>query len=274
MNVETFIWAYIIEGGWKLSFNPFFVGFIIEALIIFFIYIMVDKKPNSGFSVFFLMIYDYVYSFFEDILGTEEKKWTKIYITTLFFIILISNLLWVFLEIWGVGFPELANVVSVPTTDINFNISMAVIGVLIILYEQFSYLWFLKAFYEYVPIFGKWYIPYEKWHLPKVLDFIVFIFIKIFDIIISLFLGLLDIVWHIAKVISLSFRLFWNMVSWWMLMWMLLVWTAALTNWLLWFDFPVLLPIILHLQWLLVALIQALVFPLLVAIFIKVAKTS
>jgi hypothetical protein len=38
------------------------------------------------------------------------------------------------------------------------------------------------------------------------------------------------------------------------------------------FDFPILGPIILYLQEMLVAFIQALVFPLLIAIFIKVAK--
>jgi F0F1-type ATP synthase membrane subunit a len=39
-------------------------------------------------------------------------------------------------------------------------------------------------------------------------------------------------------------------------------------------DFPVLGPLILYAQGLLVALIQAFVFPLLVAIFIKIAQES
>jgi F0F1-type ATP synthase membrane subunit a len=41
-----------------------------------------------------------------------------------------------------------------------------------------------------------------------------------------------------------------------------------------WFgiDFPVIAPVLIYLQEILVALIQALVFPLLIAIFIKVAK--
>jgi F0F1-type ATP synthase membrane subunit a len=41
---------------------------------------------------------------------------------------------------------------------------------------------------------------------------------------------------------------------------------------LLTFEFPIIAPILLYAQELLVAFIQALVFPLLVAIFIKVAK--
>jgi F0F1-type ATP synthase membrane subunit a len=47
---------------------------------------------------------------------------------------------------------------------------------------------------------------------------------------------------------------------------------SALTVAIFSFDMPILFPLIVYLQELLVAFIQALVFPLLVAIFIKVAK--
>ena len=274
MSLESFLWAYIIKEWSHIVLNPNIVWFLVEILIMFFIYFMIVKKPKNWFSVFFVMIFDYVYSFFEDILGIEEKKRTKLYITSLFFVILISNLLGVFIEIWWVWFTNLHNIIAIPTTDINFNIAMAIIWVLIVIYEQFKFLWFWKAVYEYIPILGKGYIPFERWKLPPYIDWPVFIIIKIFDIIISMFLWILNIIGHIAKVISLSFRLFWNMTSGWMLLWMLLIWTAALSTYILWFDFPIILPIILHLQWLLVALIQSLVFPLLIAIFIKVAKTE
>ncbi len=54
-----------------------------------------------------------------------------------------------------------------------------------------------------------------------------------------------------------------------MLMWAV-VWltTVVFKN----FEFPVVAPIIIYLQELLVAMIQAFVFPLLIAIFVKVAK--
>jgi F-type H+-transporting ATPase subunit a len=108
--------------------------------------------------------------------------------------------------------------------------------------------------------------------LPFAVDWFVFILVKFFDIAISLFLWVLEIVGHAAKVISLSFRLFWNMTSGWILLAMLIGWVSALTVWLTWIEFPIIGPVILYLQELLVAFIQALVFPLLVAIFIKVAK--
>jgi F-type H+-transporting ATPase subunit a len=87
-----------------------------------------------------------------------------------------------------------------------------------------------------------------------------------------MFLGVLEIVGHIAKVVSLSFRLFGNIMAGWLLLGMLVAAAAGLSYNLIGFEFPIIWPIIIHLQGMLVALIQALVFPLLIAIFIKVAK--
>jgi F0F1-type ATP synthase membrane subunit a len=44
--------------------------------------------------------------------------------------------------------------------------------------------------------------------MPAYIDWPVFLLVKAFDIVISVFLGLLEIVGHLAKIISLSFRLF------------------------------------------------------------------
>lgn len=53
--------------------------------------------------------------------------------------------------------------------------------------------------------------------------------IKIFDIIISLFVGFLDIIGILAKVISLAFRLFGNMMSGTVLLSVLMVGLSAAT---------------------------------------------
>lgn len=243
-------------------------------LLIFLLLILWFKYArNSSFIVFFEMIFEKVYEFFEDILWKDEKRWIKVYVTTLFFVILTSNLLWVFLEfllpIFG---HDMEHYISIPTADKNFNVAMAIVWVLIILYEQFRFLGIPKALYEYFPILWKGYIPYEFGKLPKVVDVPVFLLVKTFDIIISVFLWLLEIVWHIAKIISLSFRLFWNVTSGWILLTMLITWLSGLTLSTLGFEFPIVWPVIIYMQELLVSLIQALVFPLLIAIFIKVAK--
>jgi len=263
--LEQFMWVFLHPGV--------IVGLGIELIIFALLIFGYTRLKDASFMVFFDMFFEKVYDFFEDILGIEEKKWTKIYIVTLFFIILISNLIGLMLEflipIFGDG---LHHMIKIPTADINFNVAMAVIGVVIVLYEQFAFLGFGKTMYEYFPILWKDYIPFERGNLPKYIDLPVYILVKAFDIVISMFLGLLEIVGHLAKIISLSFRLFGNVTSGWILLAMLITAMSGLSTGLIWFDFPVLGPIILYLQEMLVAFIQALVFPLLIAIFIKVAK--
>jgi F0F1-type ATP synthase membrane subunit a len=191
----------------------------------------------------------------------------------MFFLILLSNLMWVALEFLLPIFGDaLHHSIIIPTADINFNIAMAVVWVIIVIIEQFKALGFWKAIYEYVPIMWKDYIPYERWKLPPAIDNVLYALIKFFDIVISMFLWALEVVWHAAKIISLSFRLFWNMTSGWILLVMLIWAVSGLTMNMIWIELPVIWPIILYIQELLVAFIQALVFPLLIAIFIKVAK--
>lgn len=194
--------------AWQASFT----WLLVELFILAIFFVLYKWFPKSGFFVFFEMFFEKVYEFFEDISGAEEKRWIKVYITLLFFIILFSNLLWVFLEFLTPIFGhEMEHFIKIPTADINFNVAMAVIWVIIVIIEQFKALGFWKAMYEYVPVLGKDYIPYAKGKMPKVIDYPLFIIVKFFDIVISVFLGLLEVIGHLAKVISLSFRLFWNM---------------------------------------------------------------
>lgn len=251
----TLVWAWVI-------------------VVLFILLILAYKfARNSSFIVFFEFVFESIFKFFEEILGKEEKRWVKVYVTSMFFIILTSNLLWVFLEfllpIFG---HDIEHYIIIPTANINFNIAMAVVWVLVVIYEQFRFLWVPKAVYEYLPFLGKNYIPYQMWNFPKIIDIPLFILVKIFDIVISMFLWILEIVWHLAKIISLAFRLFWNVTSGWILLWMLIAWLSGLTMSLAWIEFPIIWPVLVYFQELLVSLIQALVFPLLIAIFVKVAK--
>lgn len=255
---------------WQASYT----WILLELFIVLLLYIGFKFFPKSWIMVIIELWFEKIYEFFEDILWKEEDKWIKIYITIMFFIIVISNLLWLVLEFFNPIFwvQVVESFIKIPTSDINFNVAMSAIWVFIIIMEQFKTLGFWKTIHEYVPIMWKNYIPYERGNLPVVLDYFLFSIIKFFDIVISVFLWLLDIVGHLAKIISLSFRLFWNMISGWILIAMLIAAVSGLTVAITWFDFPIIGPVILYLQWMLVAVIQALVFPLLIAIFIKVAK--
>lgn len=255
---------------WQTSYT----WLVFELLIILFLYIWYAFFPKKWPFLLFELAFEKWYEFFEEILWEKEHKWIKMYITVMFFIIIISNLMWLVIEFFNpiIWREKVEAFIQIPTWDVNFNIAMAMIWVIIVIIEQFKVLGFFKTLHEYFPIKWKNLIPYELWKFPIVIDYLIFSFVKFFDIVISMFLWILDIVWHLAKIVSLSFRLYWNMMSWWILLAMLIGWLVVLTDNIVWFSFPILGPIILYLQWLLVAVIQALVFPLLIAIFIKVAK--
>jgi F-type H+-transporting ATPase subunit a len=78
----------------------------------------------------------------------------------------------------------------------------------------------------------------------------------------------------IAKIISLSFRLFGNMTSGTVLLAMSVVAMSAMTTDWIGVAFPVGIPVIIYLQEILIGSIQAIVFSLLVAIFLRIAKYS
>lgn len=112
--------------------------------------------------------------------------------------------------------------------------------------------------------------------MKKPLYYFVYPFVKIGDIVVSMFLGFLEIVGLAAKIVSLSFRLFGNIVSGGVLVAMLVLamndFTQSITSFMGGVQFPVVFPLLLYTQSFVVALIQAMVFSLLVAIFIRVSQ--
>lgn len=244
--------------------------------------LVIEKFPNAKFTVCFDMLFEKVAHFYGDILWDNVSQRVKTYIVTLFFVILTANFVWILLDfvapIFGISSTwdfYLTQYIIVPTADMQFNIALSIFSTLLLIYIQFQSLWIKNFFLNYFPITGKWYLTVSQWNKSLLVYYPTFTLVKIADICLSLFLGFLEIVWLFAKVISLAFRLFWNMTSGTVLLWMLVVGTTAFSNSITEFvggiDFPVLFPIIVYLQELLVACIQAMVFPLLVAIFIKMA---
>ncbi len=259
------------------SLTPLMLGILLQASIIVALILSVRWLKKTKFSTLFEYIVEEVYKFFEEILEVSWKPYIKNYVVTLFFVILLSNLSsWLldWIRMIFVDVERLSSIISIPTTSFEFNIWLAVVSIFLMLLIQFRHLWSIKMFLEYVPIFGKWIIDLPKWNMPNIIYWPAWFIVKLLDIWISLFVGLLDIIWVFAKIISLSARLYWNMVSWWILLTMLVVGINSAMNWIIGHNFPVLGPLILYAQWLLVAVIQAFVFPLLVAIFIKLVTAD
>lgn len=253
--------------------------------IFFLLGVLVELWKSTKIHLLFEMLFEKVYEFYGDILWQEASKNIKMYVVTLFFVIFFSNIMSLLLSFIApiVGISEdwsflLEAIIIVPTADMQFNLALSLFSTILLLYVQFGSLGIRRFFYSYFPVYGKGYIEIQQWKLSKYTYYPLSIFAKIGDIIISLFLGFLDLVGLGAKIISLAFRLFWNITSGTILLGMLLLGMASLsqsiTGFMWGINFPIIAPLIVYTQSLLVAVIQAMVFPLLVAIFIRIALTE
>lgn len=218
------------------------------------------KKKESAFWQALRMAFEGIWIFFEDILGVDRKHWIKVYVVSLFFVILIANLFGLFGDIVRFAFPQYLRRVTSPTGEFETTIAFALLSTVITLYVQWKSVgWPHKLLHEYVPVMWKWLMEWT-WFLAK-----------IGDVIISMFIGMLDIIGVIAKIISLSIRLFGNMSSGSILLNVIFIGIGMLTVDMIWFNFAIGLPVIIYIQWLLGSVIQAFVFSLLVGIGIAMA---
>jgi len=262
---------------------PLAVGILLQLIVIGLLIFVIKFAKKSKFGLIFELFVEKVYEFFEEILEEKWKVWIKTYVVTLFFIIFISNISGWFLDMLRTGlemtdmaiWESVADYILIPTATIEFNVALAVISIILMLYAQIKHLGGIKFFLEYLPITGKGILDINRDDVKN--PFIyrpAKIVIKTFDIIISLFVWFLDIVGIGAKIISLSARLYGNMIAGWILLWFLVVWFNGVMTNLIGGSFAAIVPLILFLQGLLVAVIQAFVFPLLVWIFMKLAQSD
>ncbi len=273
----THIVYFVGNSRWTeiTTMTPLMRWILLQIFVISMIVIMIRVFRKTKFGIAFSLLFESMYEFFEEILGKQQRKTFKMYVVTLFFVILISNLLSYTIDLIRIVFMDieaLPKYIVIPTTDFNFNLALALVSIIIMLYIQFRRAWFIKFFLEYLPVTGKWILDIDRWDMKAAIYYPLKVVVKFFDIAISLFVWLLDIIGIWAKAISLTARLYGNMLAWGILLWLLVTWVNALSQSIVWSNFPIIWPLILYAQGLLVALIQAFVFPLLVAIFIKIAQ--
>lgn len=291
--VKLLFWeiGFVLELNFS-SLMSVIVGSLVEMVLILIVILVLYYFPESKFSLIFKVFFERMYEFFEEVLWKNRSYFIKSYVSTLFFVILFANIFWIIVDIVIYPFPGLENIISTPTWDMHFNFVLSVISVFMVLMIQFLcainenskhkdksiikklFIRMFLFFYEYFPFWGRWILTMPKKESKSVFYYIWAFFVKIFDIIISLFLWFLDMIWIFAKIVSLTFRLLWNVVSWSILIWMVIVWLWMITKNLWGFQAPWFFPVFLYLQSMLIALIQAFVFALLVAVFIKVAANE
>ncbi len=264
----------------RATLSPDAIGIIVIAIIIWLLITLVHGFPQSKGAMLWRIVTEKIYDFFEEIMGEDENHIIKTYVVVLFFVILISNLLWLGIDLikmptwmWADQWFRLDTFVNIPTGNINFNLALSGLSVIIMLIVQYQSMGnIFKTLHDYIPITGKNILTIDREGKSTLLYRIAWPIIKLFDIVISLFIGFLDIVGLLAKIISLAARLAGNMFSGPLLLAML-VWALAwATAKLFGAEFPIIAVLLVYAQWLLVALIQAFVFPLLVWIFIKMAR--
>jgi F0F1-type ATP synthase membrane subunit a len=69
-------------------------------------------------------------------LGKERKHWIKVYVVTLFFVILIANLFGLINDIIRFAFPQYLRRVTSPTGEFETTIAFALIATFLTLYVQ------------------------------------------------------------------------------------------------------------------------------------------
>ena len=228
------------------------------------------KKKRRIFSITVDYLIESVYDFFSDILWERAPFRIKSYITNLFLIILLANLLGLILDILISPFPFLGEYIQNPTGDISFTLALAICSMGIILVVEAKTKGLFRFLYSYFPLGGT-----NLFNLSKpssLISYLLWFPIKVFDIVISLFIGILNIIGTFAKVVSLAFRLYGNIMAGSLLLSIMLLMIGQMTkSWLAWWELPLLVPLIFYLQSALTTVVQAFVFSLLTSVFIKMS---
>ena len=233
------------------------VGFIIFAFIISRAMKRFTNKSPRGLLNFFESLLETLFQYFDTV--TRDRKKTIQFLPlvgTLFLFILVSN--WVGL-VPGVGsigryLVHEGEVVLVPlfrpaTTDLNLTIGMAIVAVAVSHFLGIAVIGFVKYFNKFIKIRDLW-IALKSLNPMNILTAII-----------EFFVGLLEIISEVAKLLSLSLRLFGNIFAGEVLLTVL----AGIL--------AVILPLPFIGLELIVGIVQATVFAMLTLVYLTVATT-
>ncbi len=209
------------------------------------------KDVPKGIQNFVEMIIETLLGYFDQVTGNRKKsiKFLPL-IGTLFFFILVSNWIGILPGIGSIGVhhgEEFIPLFRSANTDLNLTLAMAVFGVIAAHFIGIFTIGFFKYFNKFVKLSDVWHAFKSR----KVMT--------IFTAFIEFMVGFLEIISEVAKMVSLSLRLFGNVFAGEVLLTVL----AGIM------AYAVPLPFI-ALE-LLVGLIQATVFSMLVLTYITVA---
>ena len=258
---------YIEVGNFYLS-STLITSFVATALFLIFLAIyrsLKAKNPLNGFVNFVDWLFEWIIKFFDDVTDWLPN-YAKALVLFIFVYLLWNNLVGLVWDLFAGVVPALHHIFRPVATDIMFNAILAITGVLLAIFYGFQRHG-LGYINKYFPIFkGIGIVQNPKWIKGWIL--------KLLDILLGLFVGILEMISEIAKILSLSLRLFGNIFAWVVLVWLIIA--AAGAFWGLIFkgyNPPLLFPLLVVVMELFVGIVQAFVFAMLVASYFKVAES-
>lgn len=233
------------------------VGFVVFAFLINRAIKKYQTKAPGGILNFFESILELLYGYFDTV--THDRKKTIQFLPlvgTLFLFILVSNWIGLLPGIGSIGrylmhdgHVELIPIFRPANTDLNLTIAMSVTVVVVSHLLGIAVIGFFKYANKFIKL-G------DLWHGFKSMQPI-----KMLTAVIEFFVGLLEIISEIAKLLSLSLRLFGNVFAGEVLLTVL----AGIL--------PVFLPLPFMALELIVGVVQATVFSMLTLVYLTIATT-
>ncbi|MCK9466933.1 MAG: F0F1 ATP synthase subunit A [Candidatus Absconditabacterales bacterium] len=228
--------------------------FIIFSLTYFF---FKKKNPHNKFVNLVDTGLEGIMDFFAD-LG-EDLSYGVIKIVTFIFVyILWCNVFGLIGDLFVLVIPNSHSYFRPVSTDIFFNLTLAGIAVVASIIYGFK----VHGFKYVEKYFG-----YRGLGLVPKVNSVGTFFGKIGDIILGLFMGIIETAGELSKMLSLSLRLFGNILAGMVLLGLIVMAANAI------FTTPAILPLIVVLFELFVGFLQAFVFTMLVLVYFKIAQT-
>lgn len=234
------------------------LGFVVFAIVISFAVKKYRDQAPKGVLNFFESILETLFSYFDSV--TRDRKKTIAFlplIGSLFLFILVSNWIGLLPGIGSIGrylmhegHVELIPIFRPANTDLNMTLAMSLIAVITSHFVGIGVIGFFKYANKFIKL-G------DLWHAVKSMSPI-----KILTAIIEFMVGFLEIISEVAKVLSLSLRLFGNIFAGEVLLTVL----AGIL--------PVFLPLPFMALELIVGIVQATVFSMLALVYLTIATTE
>lgn len=193
--------------------------------------------------------------FFQELGENIPLKVIKI-VVFVFIYILWCNLVGLIGDLFVLSAPGLHSYFRPVSTDVFFNMVLAfaaVAGAMIYGFKKNGFRYIQK------------YVGYKGLGIVHKVTGVGSFIGKIFDIVIGLFIGLIEFIGEVARVLSLSLRLFWNILAWMVLLGLIVYATQSFIK------VPLLFPLIVIFFELFVGFLQAFVFSMLVLVYFKMA---